>query len=72
MKIGEFLKHSRQRLVTCRPDDTLTGVAKLLYANGIGAMPVCETGQLLNGCAAEDSDRLRCARRRFGLHARLF
>ena len=53
MKIGEFLKHSRQRLVTCRPDDTLADVAKLLYAHGIGAMPVCETGQHMIGIISE-------------------
>jgi len=53
MKIGEFLKHSRQRIVTCRPDDTLAGVAKLLYAHGIGAMPVCETGGHMAGIISE-------------------
>jgi CBS domain-containing protein len=53
VKIGEFLKHSRQRLVTCRPDDTLAGVAKLLYTHGIGAMPVCETGQRMVGIISE-------------------
>src|SRR5215467_13522965 len=53
MKIGEFLKHSRQRIVTCRPDDTLAGVAKLLYAHGIGAMPVCEAGAHMIGIISE-------------------
>ncbi|MFZ0066460.1 MAG: CBS domain-containing protein [Pseudolabrys sp.] len=53
VKIGEFLKHSRQRVVTCRPDDTLADVAKLLYAHGIGAMPVCETGQHMVGIISE-------------------
>ncbi len=43
MKVGEFLKHSRQQLVTCKPDDSLETAAKLLHAHRIGAMPVCET-----------------------------
>jgi CBS domain-containing protein len=42
MKIGEFLQHSNQRLVTCLSDDLLNAVAKLLYTHNIGAMPVCE------------------------------
>src|SRR3974390_3299347 len=44
MTIGEFLKRSRQRLVTCVPDDTLNAVAKVMYSHNIGAMPVCELG----------------------------
>jgi len=44
MKIGEFLKGSRQRLVTCMPDDALEAVAKAMHAHSIGAMPVCEIG----------------------------
>jgi hypothetical protein len=31
MKIGEFLKHSRQRVVMCLPDTSLAAVAKLMY-----------------------------------------
>ena len=42
MKIGEFLQHSNQRLITCLSDDHLNVVAKLLYTHNIGAMPVCE------------------------------
>jgi len=53
MKIGEFLKHSRQRLVTCLPDDSLAAVAKLRYPNGIGAMPVCELGNRMIGIISE-------------------
>jgi CBS domain-containing protein len=44
MKVGEFLKHSRQQLVMCRPDYSLGNVARLMYAHGVGAMPVCEPG----------------------------
>lgn len=44
MKVGEFLKHSHQQLVTCRPDDSLETAAKLLQEHGIGAMPVCTSG----------------------------
>ncbi|HSC56286.1 MAG TPA: CBS domain-containing protein [Nitrospira sp.] len=53
MKIGEFLEHSRQRLVTCSPDATLNAVAKLLYQHGIGAMPVCELGGRMVGVISE-------------------
>jgi CBS domain-containing protein len=53
MKIGEFLKHSRQKLVTCLPNDTLAAVAKQLYAHGIGAMPVLELGTRMVGIISE-------------------
>lgn len=53
MKTGEFLKSTRQRLVTCLPDETLEGVAKLMYAHGIGAMPVCELGTRMIGIISE-------------------
>jgi CBS domain-containing protein len=49
MKIGEFLKRSRQKLVTCLPDNSLATVAKLMYSHGIGAMPVCEEGARMVG-----------------------
>ena len=44
MKLGEFLAHSDQRLVTCLPDDPLNVVANRLFTRQIGAMPVCELG----------------------------
>ncbi len=53
MKIAEFLEHKRQRLVTCRPNDTLEAVAKLMHANGIGAVPVCEVGFRMVGIVSE-------------------
>jgi CBS domain-containing protein len=53
MKIGDFLKRSRQRLVTCLPDDTLNAVAKLMYQHNIGAMPVCELGTRMVGIISE-------------------
>ena len=53
MKIGEFLKHSRQKLVTCQPNDTLAAVAKSLYNHGIGAMPVLELGTRMVGIISE-------------------
>jgi len=53
MKIGEFLKHTRQQLVTCLPDDTLAAVAKRLYTHSIGAMPVCELGTRMVGIISE-------------------
>ncbi|HEY6381526.1 MAG TPA: CBS domain-containing protein [Pseudolabrys sp.] len=53
MKIGEFLKRSRQQLVTCLPDSSLAAIAKLMYAHGIGAMPVCEEGNRMIGIVSE-------------------
>ncbi|HET9686789.1 MAG TPA: CBS domain-containing protein [Pseudolabrys sp.] len=53
MKIGEFLKRSRQQLVTCLPDSSLAAVAKLMYAHGIGAMPVCEEANRMIGIVSE-------------------
>ena len=53
MKIGEFLKNAHRRLVTCLPDETLEGVAKLMYAHEIGAMPVCELGTHMVGIISE-------------------
>ena len=53
MNIGEFLKNSRQRLVTCLPDDSLQAAAKLMHAHGIGAMPVCEMGTSMVGIISE-------------------
>jgi CBS domain-containing protein len=53
MKIGEFLEHSRQRLVTCLPDATLSAVAQLMYEHSIGAMPVCELSGRMVGIISE-------------------
>jgi CBS domain-containing protein len=53
MKIGELLKNLHQRLVTCRQDDTLETVAKAMHAHGIGAIPVCETGNRIIGIVSE-------------------
>jgi CBS domain-containing protein len=53
MKIGEFLKRSHHRLVMCIPSHSLEDVAKLLHANGIGAMPVCELGMHMVGIISE-------------------
>ena len=53
MKIGEFLKRSGQKLVTCLPDDPLNAVANLMYTHNIGAMPVCELGTRIVGVISE-------------------
>ncbi len=53
MKIGEFLADSRQRLVTCLPDDPLNAVAKLMFTHNIGAMPVCELSIRMVGIISE-------------------
>lgn len=53
MKIGELLKNLRQRLVTCRQDDTLETIAKAMHTHAIGAIPVCETGNRIVGIVSE-------------------
>jgi CBS domain-containing protein len=53
MHVGEFLKHSRQQLVTCLPDNSLPSVARLMYTHRIGAMPVCEPGARMVGVISE-------------------
>ena len=53
MKIGEFLKRSGQKVVTCLPDDPLNAVANLMYTHNIGAMPVCELGTRIVGVISE-------------------
>lgn len=53
MKIAEFLERKRQRLVTCRPSDTLEAVARLMHTNVIGALPVCEVGMRMVGIVSE-------------------
>ena len=53
MQVGEFLKHSRQQLVTCLPDNSLASVANLMYTHNIGAMPVCEPGSRMVGIISE-------------------
>ena len=53
MKVSEFLNASRQRLVTCIPDHALNDVARLMYAHGIGALPVCELNNRMVGIVSE-------------------
>jgi len=53
MKVREFLKHSRQKIVSCKPDDGVEAAAKLLNAHNIGAMPVCEPGAQMVGILSE-------------------
>jgi CBS domain-containing protein len=53
MKIGEFLKRPHHHLVICMPEHSLEDVAKLLHANSIGAMPVCELGMRMVGIVSE-------------------
>ena len=53
MKIGEFLTRSHRRLVMCMPSHTLVDASKLLYANNIGAMPVCELNMHMVGIVSE-------------------
>jgi CBS domain-containing protein len=53
MQISEFLKHSRQQLVTCLPDNSLGSIARLMYTHSIGAIPVCEPGGRMVGIISE-------------------
>lgn len=52
MKVRQFLKSSRQQLVTCKPEDSLKTAAELLYAHHIGAMPV-RSGLRMVGIVSE-------------------
>ena len=63
MKIGEFLRQSHQRLITCIPDHALNDAAKLMYTHGIGAMPVCELNNRMVGILSE-RDLVRAFARR--------
>jgi CBS domain-containing protein len=63
MKIGEYLRLSRQRLITCIPDHALNDVAKLMYTHGIGALPVCELDNRMVGIVSE-RDLVRAFARR--------
>jgi CBS domain-containing protein len=40
MKVGDYLNKMKQRIITCRAEDTVTTAATLLSSNRIGAMPV--------------------------------
>lgn len=53
MKISEFLKRSRQRLIVSLPDETLGAIAKRMYAHNIGAVAVCEFGTRMIGIISE-------------------
>ena len=53
MKVGEYLQAAHQRLVTCIPDHALNDVARLMYANGIGALPMCELNDRMVGIISE-------------------
>jgi CBS domain-containing protein len=53
VKVSEFLKRPQHHLVICMPGHTLEDVAKLLHANSIGAMPVCELGMRMVGIVSE-------------------
>jgi CBS domain-containing protein len=53
MQIGEFLERSHRRLVMCMPSHSLEDAAKLLHANSIGAMPVCELDRRMVGIVSE-------------------
>jgi len=59
MQISEFLKHSRQQLVTCLPDNSLGSIARLMYTHSIGAMPVCEPGGRMVGIGTRSRTGLR-------------
>jgi CBS domain-containing protein len=49
MRVGDFLRASRQKPVVCAPEDTVETVAARLSAHNIGAMPVCGAGDALVG-----------------------
>ena len=42
MTVQSLLKNDRAKVITCRPDDTVELVARMLTKNRIGAMPVID------------------------------
>ena len=53
MKIETYLESISQKVVTCRPEDTVQAIAELLSRNRIGAMPVCDEHNNLIGIISE-------------------
>lgn len=53
MKAREFLVLKRQKVVTCRPGDTIEAAAAALTMHNIGAMPVTNTTGALVGIISE-------------------
>jgi CBS domain-containing protein len=53
MNVERMLKHRRGPAITCRPDDAVAVVAKLLTHHRIGALPVCDSSGALVGVISE-------------------
>lgn len=53
MTVQSLLKNDRAKVVTCRPDDTVELVARLLTKNRIGAVPVIDGKGKLVGVISE-------------------
>lgn len=53
MTVGELLNKLEQKLVTCRPEDTVQTVSTILTTRGIGALPVCDKEGAMVGIVSE-------------------
>ena len=43
MLVNRLIKHQKDRLLTCRPDDSIKEAAVMLRSNHIGALPFATT-----------------------------
>lgn len=53
MRARDFLALKHQKVVTCRPDDTIEAAAAALTTHNIGAMPVTDAAGALVGIISE-------------------
>lgn len=53
MLVNRLIKHQKDRLLTCRPDDSIKEAAVMLRSNHIGALPVCDDDRRLKGVLSE-------------------
>ena len=62
--VGDYLRHKKQNLIVCSPDDTIRKAAELMSSNRIGAMPVLSEDFKVVGMISE-----RDIVRAFALHS---
>jgi|APSaa5957512493_1039668.scaffolds.fasta_scaffold151225_2 CBS domain-containing protein len=53
MLVHRLIKKQKDRLLTCRPDDSIKVAAVMLRSNHIGALPVCDADRHLKGVISE-------------------
>ena len=53
MLVHRLIKKQKDRLLSCRPDDSIKVAAVMLRSNHIGALPVCDDDRHLQGVISE-------------------